>query len=179
MGTTASNSMAGTSEKGAGADGATKPPSTAAQLIHLVAACSALLMCVIVAGTIAIIVDLRARALADTERELRNMALVLAEQIDRSFEAVALVESNLIERMNRLGIVSADKLRSEMTGHDAHLMLKDMINGLPHIETLTVSDVRGTIVNFSRAWPVPFLTLTDRVYYKVLTNNRNMTSILS
>jgi PAS domain S-box-containing protein len=178
MGTTASNSMVGTSE-GAGADGAAKPPSAATRLIHLVAACSALLMCVIVAGTITIIINLRARAVAETQRELRNMALVLAEQIDRSFESVALVESGLVERMNRLNIVSADKLRSEMSGHDAHLMLKDMINGLPHIETLTVSDARGTIINFSRGWPVPLLTLADRTYYKVLMGNRNLTTILS
>jgi PAS domain S-box-containing protein len=149
------------------------------RLIYLMAACSALLVCVIIAGTVTVVANLRAQALADTERELRNMALVLAEQIDRSFEAVALVESGFIERMNRLNVVSADKLRSEMSSHDAHLMMKDMINGLPHIETLTLSDARGTIVNFSRGWPVPFLTLTDRTYYKVLTANRNLTTILS
>src|SRR5262249_24075039 len=98
---------------------------------------------------------------------------------DRSFEAVALVEASLIERMNRLGIVSADKLRSEMSVHDTHLTLKDIINGTPHIETLTLTDARGTIVNFSRAWPVPPLTISDRAYYKVLTNNRNLTTVLS
>src|SRR5207245_9210120 len=81
MGNTASNSMVGTSKNGAGADRTAQPPSAAARLIHVVAVCSALLMCVIVAGTATIIVNLRARALADTERELRNMALVLAEQI--------------------------------------------------------------------------------------------------
>src|SRR4029453_13521215 len=114
MGTTASHSMAGTSESGAGADRAAKPPSAAA-LIHLIAICSALLMGLIVAGTVIIIINLRARAVTETQRQLRNMGLVRAEQIDRSFEAVALVESGLVERMNRLNIVSADKLRSEMS----------------------------------------------------------------
>lgn len=179
MANSASNSTIRTADDRAGADRAAKPPSTATRLIHLVAVCSALLMCLIVAGTVVIIVNLRARAVTETERELRNMALVLAEQIDRSFESVALVESGLVERLNRLNIVSADKLRSDMSGHDAHLMLKDMIKGLPHIETLTISDARGTIINFSRGWPVPHLTLADRTYYKVLMGNRNLTTILS
>jgi PAS domain S-box-containing protein len=179
MANPASNSMIETSNDLAGADRAAKPPGTATRLIHVIAACSALLMCVIVAGTAAVIINLRAQALADTERELRNMALVLTEQIDRSFEAVTLVESSLVERMNRLGVVSADKLRSEMASHDAHLMLKDMINGLPHIENLTVTDARGTIINFNRAWPVPALGIADRTYFKVLTTNRNLTTILS
>src|SRR5262245_13716535 len=139
MDKTASDSMAGTSKSEAGTDRAAKPLNMAARFTQLVAAGSALLMCVIVAGTVTVIMNLRARAIADTERELRNMALVLAEQIDRSFEAVALVEASLIERMNRVGIVSADKLRSEMSGHDAHLTLKDIINGTPHIETLTLT----------------------------------------
>jgi len=179
MGNTATNSMVGTSDDRAGADRSAKSPSTATRLIHVIAACSAVLMCVIVAGTVTVIVNLRAQAFADTERELRNMALVLAEQIDRSFEAVGLVEASLIERMNRIGVVSTDKLRSEMAGYDAHLMLKDMINGLPHIESLAVVDTRGTIVNFTGAWPVPYLTIADRTYYKVLMSNRNVTSILS
>jgi len=42
--------------------------------IHLIAVCSALLMCLIVAGTvIIIIVNLRALAVTETERELRNI----------------------------------------------------------------------------------------------------------
>ena len=91
MDKTATNSMVGTSKDEADAGRAATPQSSATRLIHLVAACSALLIGVIVAGTVAIIINLRAQALANTECELRNMALVLAEQIDRSFEAVVVL----------------------------------------------------------------------------------------
>jgi PAS domain S-box-containing protein len=158
---------------------AVKPPSAAARFIQLVVACSALLSCVIIAGTVTVIVDLRVRARADTERELRNMALVLAEQIDRSFEALALVESGLIERTDKLGILSADKLQNYMSTYEAHLMLKDTINGLPHIESVAVTDARGTIINFSRAWPIPHINVSDRTYFKTLTRDRSLTSVLS
>ena len=91
-----------------------KSLSGAARFIVLVVACSALLGCVIIAGTVSVILNLRAQALANTERELRNMALVLAEQIDRSFEAIALVQSGLIERMDRLELVMDERDSHEL-----------------------------------------------------------------
>src|SRR5437868_7761454 len=74
------------------------------RLIRLLAACSFLLACVVVAGTAVVIANLRNRTLADTERDLRTTALLLAEQTARSFEALALVESGLVQRMDNLGI---------------------------------------------------------------------------
>jgi hypothetical protein len=73
----------------------------------LIVACSALLACAIVVGTGILIANLRAGALANTERELRNTALILAEQTARSFEGLELVESGLVERMNKIGIASS------------------------------------------------------------------------
>ena len=91
-------------------------------------------------------------------------ARALAEQIDRSFEAITLVQSGLIERMDRLGYLSADKLWGPIASSEAHLMLKDAISGLPHIETecdmtyrdypptddLTIDDEIGTIKDACR-----------------------------
>jgi PAS domain S-box-containing protein len=156
-----------------------KSLSRAARSIYLVVAGSALLGCVIIAGTVSVIVNLRAQTLANTERELRNVALVLAEQIDRSFEAIALVQSGLIERMDRLGNLSADKLWGPMASREAYLMLKDAISGLPHIESLTITDAQGIIVNSSRFWPIPPLSVEDREYYKVLKASQHPTSVLS
>jgi len=176
---TATNSTVRISQRPADPDGAVKPPRTAARFVQLVVGCSALLVCVIIVGAGTVIANLRAQALADTERELRNMALVLAEQIDRSFEAIALVETGLIDRMDKLGILSADKLHNHMSSYDAHVMLKDMINGLPHIESIAVSNARGTIINFSRGWPVPPLGISHQTYFKLLTASRHPTTVLS
>src|SRR5262245_27712503 len=156
-----------------------KSLSGAARFISLIVAGGALLGCAIIAGTVAVIINLRAQALANTERELRNMALVLTEQIDRSFEAIALVQSGLIERMDRLGNLSADQLRGPMASREAHLMLKDAISGLPHIEALTITDARGIVVNSSRFWPIPPLSIAEREYYKSLKTNQHPTTVLS
>jgi PAS domain S-box-containing protein len=167
------------SDRKAGRSGLFKLLRRAARSINLVVAGSILLGCVIIAGTVSVIIDLRAQALANTERELRNMALVLSEQIDRSFEAIALAQSGFIERMDRLGNLSADKLWGPMASREAHLMLRDAISGLPHIESLTITDARGIIVNSSRFWPIPPLSVAEREYYKSLKANQYPTSVLS
>jgi PAS domain S-box-containing protein len=155
------------------------PADARKRVIRLIVACSILFACVVIVGTAVVIGNLRARTLAGTERELRNMALLLAEQSARSFEALALVESGLVQRMDKLGITSAAELRDRMSGYDAHVMLRDTVNGLPHVESIAVIDPRGNIVNFSRFWPIPSVNIADRAYFKALTTDRYMTTALS
>src|SRR5256885_1553641 len=120
--------MTVTSDSQAGVSRLFKSLSGATRFISLVAAGSALLGGVIIAGTVSVIINLRAQALANSERELRNMALVLTEQIDRSFEAIALVQTGLIERMDRLGKLSADKPLGPPAARGGHLLLNDAIS---------------------------------------------------
>src|SRR5262245_56618337 len=76
--------------------------------VHWLARCGILLGAVVIAGVVGMIADLRDRALAASERQLRNTALILAEQTDRAIQAVELMESGLIERMKALGIATAE-----------------------------------------------------------------------
>jgi len=149
------------------------------RLIHRIIACSVLLACVVVAGAGIVLTNFRARTLAHTESELRNMALVLAEQSARSFEALTLVETGLVQRIEKLGVTSAAELRERLSGYDAHVMLRDTINGLRHVESISVFDPAGDIVNFSRQWPLPRLNIADRDHFKTFVADRNMTTILS
>src|SRR5258708_3746766 len=110
---------------------------------HLLVACGFLLAAAVIAGTVGVLVDLRDRALAASERELNNTALVLAEQTDRAFQAVELMESGLLERMNALGIASAEDYERRMSGHDIHLMLKDKASGWPHLGSIPLVNSRG------------------------------------
>ena len=66
-----------------------------------------------------------------------------------------------------------------MASREAHLMLKDAISGLPHIENITITDAQGIIVNSSRFWPIPPLSVAEREYYKALKANQYPTSVLS
>jgi len=79
----------------------------------------------------------------------------LAEQTDRAFHAVEVVQTSLIERFRQLGIRSSEDYEREMSRDDVHLMLRDRIGGLAYLEAVSVISARGKLLNFSRAWPIP------------------------
>jgi hypothetical protein len=136
--------------------------------VHLLIVCGLLLGVAVVAGAAGMLVDLRDRALAASERELANTALVLAEQTDRAFRAVELMESGLIESLNARRIASAADYERLMSGHDVHLMLKEKVAGWPHIGSITLINAQGKLFNFSRFWPLPEIDVTDRDFYQAL-----------
>jgi hypothetical protein len=114
-----------------------------------------LLAAAVIFGTGFILSNLRDHALAERQRELQNVVLVLAEQTDRAFQAVELIESNLIERLQIIGVDSAEDYERKMSGHDIHLMLKEKVSGWPHIGSITLINSQGKLFNFSRTWPLP------------------------
>ena len=130
-------------------------------------------------GTAAMIFNLRDRHLTGNERELRNVALVVAAQADRIFEATDRVETSLIERFAELGVATADDFERKMSGYPTHLLLKDKIVGLPHVGTFTLVSAQGRVFNFSRSWPIPAIDVTDRDFFNVLRQNGGPTTYLS
>jgi PAS domain-containing protein len=153
--------------------------ATRTRLVRWLVISAVAIAAVIVIGTGLIISSLRNHALADSRREIRNLAYMLAEASDRSIQAVELVQKSLIDRMERLGVSSAAEYRDRMSGHDAHLLLKDTISGLPHVETLSIFDAQGKLVNYNRSWPLPPLKVADRDYFKALVADPNLVSSAS
>jgi hypothetical protein len=136
--------------------------------IKLIVFCGALLIAALSIGTAWFVFNARTRALADTERELGNVALVLTEEIDRSFQSLALVQTSVIEGMQSLGLRSSAEFERQMSGRDVHLMLKHKISGLPHIEAISLINADGRVFNSSRVWPMPEVSAADRSFFKAL-----------
>jgi methyl-accepting chemotaxis protein len=156
----------------------TAQKTTRVPITKLFVVCGLLLVVAIAVSTTFIVSNLRHRALADNERELSNLVSVLAEQADRAVQAVELIQSSLIERMQALGIVSAEDYERQMSGHDVHLMLKDKVSGWPHIGSITLINSQGKLFNFSRFWPLPNIDVTDREFYKALKSNAHLMSFM-
>jgi diguanylate cyclase (GGDEF)-like protein/PAS domain S-box-containing protein len=146
--------------------------------VHWLIACGLLLAAAVIAGTVAMLADLRERVLAASQRELRNTAVILAEQTDRAFRAVDLMQSGLIERLQALGVKSADDFERVMSGHDVHHMLKEKGSGWPHIGSITLINARGKLFNFSRFWPPPEIDVTDREFYQALKSDPRLSSFM-
>jgi diguanylate cyclase (GGDEF)-like protein/PAS domain S-box-containing protein len=162
-----------------GASKSSAPKPARSRAVQLLVLCGLLLASAILAGTSFIVASLHHRVLADNERELRNLALVLAEQADRTFQALEVVQTSLIERSQALGVSSSDDYRREMSGYDVHVMLKDKIQSMPHVDAVGLIDAEGKLFNFSRYWPIPVFDVSDRDYFKRLKSDPQLTSFVS
>ena len=127
--------------------------------------CGVLLISAIAVSTAITVDSFRNRALVDSERELKNTALILAEQLDRSFQAVELVQSSVMEKIQSLGIASSEDYGRQMSGQDVHLMLKTSISGLVQVDAVTLINADGKLLNFSRYCPIPEVNVADRDYF--------------
>jgi diguanylate cyclase (GGDEF)-like protein len=141
--------------------------------------CGLTLIAAIVVSTAIMVSNLRDRELFDSERQLKNTALILAEQIDRTFQAVDLVQSSVIEKIQSLGVVSSEDYARRMSGKDVHSMLKASTSGLVQAYAISLINADGRLINFSRFWPAPDISVADRVFFKTLKSEPLTTSFIS
>ena len=146
---------------------------------HLLMACGLLLAIAIFAGAVAMVVNLYSRSMTAHARELENTTQVLADQTDRAFEAVLLMQAGLVERMKDLNVASAADYERAMSGYSNHLMLKDKVGNWPHVGSLTLINADGKLFNFSRFWPLPDIDVTDRDFFQALKSDPQLTFFMS
>jgi diguanylate cyclase (GGDEF)-like protein/PAS domain S-box-containing protein len=147
--------------------------------VSVLTACGLLLALTIALGTWAVLVELRNRALASAERELQNIVLVLAEQTDRAFQAIELVQKSVLDHVRDAAIASDKDYARLLSGYDAHLMLRDKIAGLSYVDAVSIIDARGKLINFSRFWPPRGFDASDRSYFTALKSDPQLTSYVS
>lgn len=147
--------------------------------VRLIIMCGIVLIGAVMAVTTGLLLNLRDRDLVESERRLSGFALVLAEQIDRNFQAIELIQTAVIERMQRLGIASAEDLEREMSGHDTHQRFKDRISASPHINALVLTDSDGKLINSSRSWPIPRIARFDQELSEAFKADPQLTTFVS
>lgn len=147
--------------------------------VYYLILCGALLIAAIVVSTAIIVGNFRNRALAGSERELKNTALILAEQFDRSFQAIDLVQDSVTTKVRSLGIVSSEDLGRKMSGLDVNVLFKASISGLAQLDAIALLDANGKLINYSHDWPIPAVNNGDRDYFKALKSNAQLESFVS
>jgi diguanylate cyclase (GGDEF)-like protein/PAS domain S-box-containing protein len=135
--------------------------------LHWLVLCGGLLIASIAAGTAMTVYNFRERALTTSERQLENTVLLLARHFDQQFEELKRIQTSLYAHLQSEGIRNPQDFTREMAGQDAHAMLqanaKDSYTGV-----VTILDASGKLLNWSGAWPVPDVNLSDRDYFKTL-----------
>src|ERR1035437_3077743 len=114
--------------------------------VRLIILCGVLLVVAIAVGTGIMLSNLRNRALNENEREVQNITLVLAKQMERDFDAVVSVQTSLIERIQALGITSSEDFEQKMSNYDTHLLLKDKVVGFNYLGAIVLVNSKGKVL---------------------------------
>lgn len=137
------------------------------------------LTCTIIGTAVIFLSNLRESTLQSVEANLSRFSLILAEDADRSFKSVDLVLSSVRDHLVRKGLTDAASYRRLFAGPEIHTLLKEKIDGLPHIDAVTMIDVQGRLINFSRSYPIPEVDISDRDYFRALSGDTYLKSFLS
>ncbi|MDO9709314.1 bifunctional diguanylate cyclase/phosphodiesterase [Paracraurococcus lichenis] len=124
------------------------------------------------------VVSQRDRALHATGEHLQRLALILADQAERSFQGVELVQTGIAERLRAQGVTTLDAFRAATSGLTVHEELQGRIAGLEQLDALTLVDADGRLMNFSRYWPIPSVDVSDRDYFKALKADPALTHFI-
>ncbi|NYE22888.1 bifunctional diguanylate cyclase/phosphodiesterase [Pigmentiphaga litoralis] len=137
------------------------------------------LIAAILIAALSLVVNLQHRVIAGKSQELANLALVLAQETERAFQALETVQTSLVERLRNEGINTPEAFDFRIREQDVYGLLRDRLDNLPYVEALTLINQQGDLGNFSRYQPTPPVNVADRDYYKTLMADPDMESYLS
>jgi diguanylate cyclase (GGDEF)-like protein len=146
---------------------------------HLLVACGCFMGIALAAAVTWFAISSRQTVLNDAVREMRNDALLLAEQEDRQLQAVETVQLGLIEHMRTAGIDSPEEFERSMATRDVQQNLKDRIAGLSHVTALALAGRRGNLLNISYVWPVPPVVDAERDFIRRLAADGTAPTFIS
>jgi diguanylate cyclase (GGDEF)-like protein/PAS domain S-box-containing protein len=152
-------------------------PRRARRAIRLIA-CGSLLVCALAVASALVISKLPNDALADGGCELENLAFVLAEYVDRAFQAVAQTEASLIEPLRTRRLATPTDFQVQTSDRPVSLMLKDQASAMSFVESLILVGADRQLRNFSWEWPTPRLDVSEQDFFKAFESGPQRVSYL-
>jgi diguanylate cyclase (GGDEF)-like protein len=129
--------------------------------------------------TCILVLQLREQALTEAKHELRSLSLTLADQAERAFEAVDLVQTTFMEMVRADGIRTPEEFRDRMSSLEVHNELDAHGSALPQLDIIGLVDPDGKFINISHSWPAPKVNISDRPYFQALKAETGQTTIIS
>jgi hypothetical protein len=99
--------------------------------IRLTIVCAVLLSALVVSGSGFFLSNLHDRIRTVNERNLANIALVLATQIEQFFTTAERVQAGLIKDIAAIGSIDTPDGERLLSRHEIHLKLRDKAVGMP------------------------------------------------
>jgi diguanylate cyclase (GGDEF)-like protein len=133
----------------------------------------------IAAGTSVLVLQLRRDALIEADRDLRSLALILADQAERAFEAVDLIQTEFLSVVQADNILTPQAFRQAMSGIDVNKAMNDHGSALAQLDVIGLVDADGNFVNVSNSWPTPAVNIADRTHFKALKADPTLTTYVT
>ncbi|MBC7802511.1 MAG: EAL domain-containing protein [Candidatus Parcubacteria bacterium] len=132
-----------------------------------------------IGGAIILLDHLYRRDMSRAERELENLALVLANYTDNTFRSVEILQQDLARLATNLGVETPADFDERLGTSAVNTELRTRISALPQIEALFFTNAEGVTVVSTRAWPTPVFSIADRPHFFMLRDNPDLTSYLA
>ncbi|PKR87375.1 hypothetical protein CXZ10_20225 [Pleomorphomonas diazotrophica] len=139
----------------------------------------ALLILFIVAATVSAASKLSVAAIEKQLKIQANIADVMSDEINHSFQAMELVLIGVSDFLKSRGIENKAMLSAAMTTQPATEALRARKSGLIYIDALTMVDETGKVLATSRVWPAPDVSFGDRPYFKAMQSMAGPPTYLS
>jgi len=123
--------------------------------------------------------DLRQDAADTYRREIDNSGVLIAEQMSRSLQAVDLIVQDVIDHVHDVQIQTPAQFSKLAATRDFNEFLVDDLKNVPQADALTLVDAGGTVINYSRGWPVKPVDVTDRDFYRYLRDHADAKAYIS
>jgi len=127
-----------------------------------------LLIATITIGTTMMAGNFRERALEGSNRELENTVFVLARHFDQQLEDFTGIEKDIVAQLEASGVASPDVFRTQMSTPAWHEVLSSKLRAKTDVAGVNIFDSNGALINSSEHWPVPDVSIADRVFFKEL-----------
>ena len=111
----------------------------------------------------------RSNAIDDGVRDARNVAVVLAGQIERSIQSVDVVLRGVQQRLLQMDLWSKSTGPIRIANSQAFRQsLLELLALLPQAFQIVVTDDRGELVMSTANWPTPNINIADREHFQEL-----------
>jgi signal transduction histidine kinase/DNA-binding NarL/FixJ family response regulator len=133
---------------------------------RLLALIGASLVLLTILGAAFALWKLRQATEEDTQTDLGNVTLVLAEGTARDIQAVDLVLREIQDHIVQMQFATPAELRRKAASSDMYAYLLSHMPNLPQVDGIGIDDAAGQVIGSSRSWPAPVADVSDRDYFR-------------
>ncbi|WP_348692844.1 ATP-binding protein [Duganella fentianensis] len=116
--------------------------------------------------------SLRQHEIEDWRENLDSLTLVLAENTAQTMAASYTLLDSVVTLVQDQPERNGDNRRTALASEDIYHSLRDKMAALPQVDVVSLLDVDGNVINFTRSYPAPPINLATRDYFRYHSTHR-------